>query len=71
MSVPKKFGTLRVCGDYQMTINQCAGVDQYPLLNAEDLFATLSGGEIFCKIDLSHGYQHVELDDDSNKYLTL
>lgn len=43
VSVPKKDGTLRVCGDYKMTVNQCAGVDQYPLPNAEDLFATLSG----------------------------
>ena len=28
--VPKKDGTLRVCGDYKMTVKQCADVDQYP-----------------------------------------
>ena len=44
-----------------MTVNRCADVDQYPLPNAEDLFATLSGGKIFSKIDLSHAYQQVEL----------
>ena len=44
LSVPKEDGTLRVCGNYKMTVNQCADVDQYPLPNAEDLFATLSGG---------------------------
>ena len=54
VSVPKKDGTLRVCGDYKMTVNQCADVDRYPLPNAEDLFATLSGGKIFSKNDLSH-----------------
>ena len=42
--VPKKDGSLRVCGDYKMTVNQCADVDQYPLPNTEDLFATLAGG---------------------------
>ena len=71
VSVPKKDGTLRVCGDYKMTVNQCANVDQHPLPNAEDLLATLSGGKIFSKIDLSHAYQQVELDDNSQKYLTI
>ena len=71
VSVPKKDGTLRVCRDYKMTVNQCADVDQYPLPNAEDLFATLSGGKIFSKIDLSHAYQQVELDDNSQRYLTI
>jgi len=71
VSVPKKDGTLRVCGDYKMTVNQCADVDQYPLPNAKDLFAKLSGGKIFSKIDLSHAYQKVELEDHSQKYLTI
>ena len=70
-TVPKKDGTLRVCGDYKMTVNRCADVDQYPLPNAEDLFPTLSGGKIFSKIDLSHAYQQVELDDNSQKCLTI
>ena len=65
VSVLKKDGTLRVCGDYKMTANQCSDVDQYPLPNAEDLFATLSRGKVFSKIDLSHAYQQVEQDDDS------
>ena len=42
--VPKKDGSLRVCGDYKMTVNQCADVDQCSLPNTEDLFATLAGG---------------------------
>ena len=70
LSVPKKDGTLRVCGNNKMTLNQCADVDQYPLPNA-DLFVTLSGGKIFSKFDLSHAYQRVELDDNSQKYLTI
>ena len=54
--VPKKDGSLRVCGDYKMTVNKWADVDQYPLPNTEDLFATLAGGQVFSKIDLSHAY---------------
>ena len=54
-----------------MTVNQCADVDQYPFPNTEDLFATLAGGQVFSKNDLSHAYQQVELDEDSQKYLTI
>ena len=54
-----------------MTVNQCADVDQYHLPNTEDLFATLAGGQVFSKIDLSHAYQQVEVDEDSQKYLTI
>ena len=71
VSVPKKVRTLRVCGDYKTTVNQCADVDQYPLPNAADLLATLSGSKVFSNIDLSHTYQQVELDDNSQKYLTI
>ena len=69
--VPKKDGYLRVCGDYKTTVNQSADVDQYPLPNAETLFVTLAGGRVFSKIDLSHAYQQVELDEESRKYLTI
>ena len=69
--VPKKDGSPRVCGDYKMTVNQCADVDQYRLPNTEDLFATLAGGQEFSKIHLSHAYQQLELDEDSQKYLTI
>ena len=44
-------------------------MDQYPLPSTEDLFATLAGLQVFSKIDLSHSYQQVELDEDSQKYL--
>ena len=69
--VPKKDGSLLVCGVYKTTVNQSADVDQYPLPIVEDLFATLAGGRVFSKIDLSHAYQQVELDEESQKYLTI
>ena len=69
--VPKKDGSLRVCGDYKVTVNQCADVDQYPLPNTEDLFATLTGEQVFSKTGLSHAYQQGQLNEDSQKYLTI
>lgn len=45
--------------------------ETYPLPNTEDLFATLTGAKLFTKLDLSHAYQQLELDNDSEKYLTV
>lgn len=39
-----------VCGDYKTTVDQSADVDQYPLPNAEDLFATLAGGRSLARL---------------------
>ncbi|KAL3988098.1 5-hydroxytryptamine receptor 3 [Sarotherodon galilaeus] len=52
----KPTGTIRLCGDY---------------LLMEDLFATLSGGKQFSKLDMSHAYQQILLDDESKKYVTV
>lgn len=54
-----------------MNINQCVKVETDPLPNTEDLFATLTGAKLFTKLDLSHAYQQLELDNDSEKYLTV
>ncbi|XP_048860098.1 uncharacterized protein K02A2.6-like isoform X1 [Brienomyrus brachyistius] len=35
--------TVRICGDYKLTVNQVSTLDEYPLPRVEDLFATLAG----------------------------
>eukprot|EP00079_Xenopus_tropicalis_P034355 XP_017948126.1 PREDICTED: uncharacterized protein K02A2.6-like [Xenopus tropicalis] len=69
--VPKKDKTIRLCGDYKVTVNRCIEPEPYPLPNVEDLFATLAGGKYFSKIDLSNAYQQLELDPDSKPFLTI
>ena len=54
-----------------MTVNQAAKVDQYPIPRIDDLFASLSGGKKFTKLDLSHAYQQVQLDEASRQYVAI
>ncbi|XP_029551127.1 uncharacterized protein K02A2.6-like [Salmo trutta] len=69
--VLKSDGTVRICGDYKLTINRASKLDAYPLPRVEDLFATLAGGKTFSKLDMSHAYQQLLLDEDSKEYVTV
>ena len=71
VSVPKKDGRVRVCGDYKVTVNPSLDIDQYPLPKAEDLFATLANGKAFTKLDLSQAYQQMLLTEQSAKFTTI
>lgn len=67
----KPDGSIRLCGDYKLTVNRVSLLEQYPIPKIEDLFATLSGGQQFSKLDMSHAYAQILLDEDSKKYLTV
>ena len=43
---------VRLCGDYKVTVNPVLQEDRYPLPRIEDIFAKMSGGKTFSKIDL-------------------
>ena len=58
-------GSVHICGDFEVTINQVTKVDAYPLPKVEELIATLSGGKVFSKLDLSQAYQQVPLAKES------
>lgn len=63
--VIKRNGDIRICGDYKVTINPKLKRDHYPLPRIEELFAVLSGGKEFTKIDLTNAYQQTILTEDS------
>ena len=52
--VPKKDGTIRIYGDFKVSINRVLLDNPYPLRDTEDVFATVGGGIVFSKIDLSN-----------------
>ena len=69
--VIKKDGSVRLCGDYKVTLNQATLTDTYPLPRIDDMLASLSGGTAFSKLDLAHAYQQIVLDDTSKKLATI
>ena len=69
--VLKPDGSIRICGDYKLTINRAANPDVYPLPRIEELFANLAGGKSFTKLDLAEAYQQISLEDTSKQYVTI
>ena len=55
--------SIRICGDYKVTVNKVAKFDKYHVPKNEDSFATLYGGEGFFKLNLTQPYQQILLHD--------
>ena len=69
--VLKKSGEVRVCANFKLTANRAVKLDQYPLPLVEDIFAQLSGGVVFSKIDLAQAYNQIPIHKDSRDILTI
>ena len=69
--VLKPEGSIRICDDYKLTVNSASSLEQYPIPHVEDLFNTLARGKRFSKLDLSHAYHQIVMDDEFKKYLTI
>ena len=70
-SLLQKYGD--VFKDELGTINSIGALDtdQHPLPRPEDLFATVTNGKVFLKLDLLQAYQQMLLASGSEKYLTI
>ena len=69
--VMKSDDTVRVCGDYKLTVNKVSKLDGYPIPKLDDLYTKLAGGQTFTELDLSHAYEQMLVDEDSREFLTI
>lgn len=56
---------MRICGDYKITVNKVLKDFHFPLPRIEELFAALSGGVQYSKIDLKSAYLQLMLCEES------
>ncbi|GBN33249.1 hypothetical protein AVEN_213111-1 [Araneus ventricosus] len=57
--VIKPDGSVRICAYFKVILNPVLEDIDYPLPRMEDMFAKLSNGKFFSKIDLSPAYLHM------------
>lgn len=69
--VLKQNGELRLCGDYKVTVNRVSRIEQYPIPTLDELMNKLGQGSVYHKLDLSHAYSQLELDEGSQQYTTI
>ena len=69
--VLKQDKSIRICGDYKLTVNKAAKIDSYPIPKLEDLFSKLGGSTTFTKLDMSQAYAQLLLDEKSKPYTVI
>ena len=66
--VMKNDGTVRVCGDYKLTVNKVSKLDGCPIPKLNDYYTKLAGGQAFTELDLSHAYEQMLVDDGPKEF---
>ena len=66
----KKDGSLRICID-PWSLNLALKQEHYQLPVLEDILPDLARAKVFSKVDLSHGYWHCILEEDSGALTTF
>ena len=69
--VPKADKSIRIYGDYKVSINPYLRTEGYPLPTVQDLFSSLTNSVVFSKLDLQHAYQQLEVEETSQELLRI
>ena len=69
--VVKPNGSIRLHGDYKVSLNPQLQVNQYPIPHSDELFSTLNGGQKFATLDLSEAYLQIELEEEVKSCSTI
>lgn len=68
----KKQRTLRICGNFRITIHALLDIKQYFVPKIENIFANLDGGQRFSKINLTdYSKVHLTINIQTNGYIVV
>ena len=63
--------SVRICGDFLVTVNQVSSLDSYLLPKPEDCLLDWPRGKTFSILDLSQAYLQIELGKESRKFIAI
>lgn len=69
--VTKKNCKIRITGNYKPTLNPIIIIDEHPILKPGRIFNKMKGAKIFCQLDITNAYTHLEVNGEFNRALTL
>ena len=69
--VAKPNGSIRLCGDYKVSVNQHILYDDYSLPLIDDIITNVEGAKFFTKLDLKGAYNQMKLYESSQLFTTL
>lgn len=69
--VLKADDTVRLCGNFKITLNPNLKIDHFPSPRPETVFYELRGGNKFSTLDLAEAYQQLLLDEDSQQLVVI
>jgi len=71
VTVLKKNGKVRICGDYRVTVNPFLKKVAATTADPEEIFSQLHGAAYFSKLDLTNAFLQIPLDADSQALTTI
>lgn len=69
--VTKANKTVRLVGDYSVTVNRSIVAEDYPIPNIEEILYDFGSCTQYSKFDITEAYMHMEVDEDTAKLLTV
>lgn len=69
--VEKKDGSIRLCGNFKVTVNPFLNMEVYPLPVIDDLLVRLSGHQYYCSIDLAGAYLQLSVEPSCRHLLAV
>lgn len=69
--IEKADKSVRLCGNYKLTLNDQIQKVHYPIPTIEDIFNKMENGAYYCKLDLRDAYLHLQVDPETAKMQAL